>query len=266
MNVPKIVIPTYLRAQLISGLTLKYLEEQGYPSSKIYLFVASEAERERYAQLVPRRLYAEIVVGVLGLKEQRNYISLYFPENEILIQLDDDVKGFKMLDPNETFLDVVQRGLRQMSQGGLFGVMPSDDGRKLKARTTTHLTHIIGSFFMIRNHKNLLLNITEKEDFERSILYFLRYNGVARYQGAGVITKYTQTPGGLQSSPRSQNMIDGINYLNQNYFNAVKLVTKKKGLDIILNWRYQSPVLEARLYLPPLLEDSSDTAYNTDHP
>ena len=104
---------------------------------------------------------------------------------------------------------------------------------------------------MIKNHKNLLLNITEKEDFERSILYFLRYNGVARYQGAGVITKYTQTPGGLQSSPRTQNMIDGINYLADSFPDAVKRVTKKKGSDIILNWRYQSPSLATRPYHQP---------------
>lgn len=250
-ELPKVVIPSYMRAHLISDLTLRYLREQDYPSSKIFIFVASEVERDRYASSVPRNLYCQIVVGVLGLKEQRNFISLYFPENEILIQLDDDVKGFKMLDPEEGFQSLVQRGLAHMNEGGLFGVMPNSDGRKLKARTTNHLTHIIGSFFMIRNHKNLLLNISEKEDFERSILYFLRYNKVARYQGAGVITKYTQTEGGLQTSPRKANMLEGINYLNQNYFDAVKLVTKKSGLDIILNWRYQSPVLEARPYPQP---------------
>jgi hypothetical protein len=205
------------------------------------------------------------VVGELGLKEQRNFISLYYKENEVLIQLDDDVKGFKMLDPAETFLGLVQRGLKHMSDGGLFGVMPCDDGRKMKARTTTHLTHIIGSFFMIRNHKNLLLNITEKEDFERSILYFLRYNQVGRYQGAGVITKYTRTEGGLQASPRQANMLEGIEYLIKSYPDAIKRVTKAKGQDIILNWRYQSPVLAARLYLQPLPEDSSDTACNKDH-
>jgi len=233
-----------MRGHLISDLTLKYLEEQDYPSSKIYIFVASEAERQEYVRRIPRNLYAEIVVGVLGLKEQRNFISLYFPENEILIQLDDDVKGFKMLDPDETFLNLVDRGLQHLDQaGGLFGVLPNDDGRKMKARTTTHLTHIIGSFFMIRNHKNLLLNITEKEDFERSILYFLRYNKVARYQGAGVITRYAKNSGGLQSSPREENMRAGIKYLKDSFPDAVKEVIKKSGPDIILNWRFTSPVL-----------------------
>jgi hypothetical protein len=266
-DLPKIIIPSYLRANLISNLTLRYLEEQGYPSSKIYIFVASEVERDRYASSIPRNLYGQIVVGVLGLKEQRNFISLYFPENEVLIQLDDDVKGFKMLNPDETFLNLVDRGLQHMNEGGgLFGVLPNDDGRKMKARTTTHLTHIIGSFFIIRNHKNLLLNITEKEDFERSILYFLRYNKVGRYQGAGVITKYTRTEGGLQASPRQDNMLAGMDYLSKSYPGAVKRITKAKGSDITLNWRYQSPVLEARLCLQPLQEDSSDTACNTDRP
>jgi len=256
-----------MRAHLISDLTLKYLEEQDYPSSKIYIFVASEAEHQEYVRRIPRNLYAEIVVGVPGLKEQRNFITLYFPENEILMQLDDDIKGIKMLDPDETFLNLVDRGLQHLDQGGgLFGILPNDDGRKMRSRTTTHLAHIIGSFCILKNHKNLLLNITEKEDFERTILYFLRYNQVARYQGAGVTTRYTRTEGGLQTSPRLENMRESIRYLSNTYPGAVKGVMKKKGADIVLNWRYQSPVLEARLYLPPLPEDSSDTACNTDHP
>jgi len=224
-------------------MTLSYLHEQGYPSSLIYIFVANEEERAKYVYIVPRHLYAQIVVGVKGLKEQRNFISLYFPENEILIQLDDDVRGIKMLDKDETFTDLVNRGLTHMSEGGLFGILPNDDGRKMKAHTTHHLTHIIGSFFMIRNHKNLLLNITEKEDFERSILYFLRYNKVARYQGAGVITRYAKNSGGLQSSPREENMRAGIKYLKDSFPDAVKEVIKKSGPDIILNWRFTSPVL-----------------------
>ena len=242
-TLPKIIIPSYKRPNHIRLMTLKYLQDQGYPSSLIYIFVASEQERANYAFLVPRDMYAQIVVGVKGLKEQRNFISIYFPENEILIQLDDDVKGIKMLDPAETFLSLVQRGLDHMTEGGLFGILPNDDGRKMKAHTTTHLTHIIGSFFMIRNHKNLLLNITEKEDFERSILYFLRYNKVARYQGAGVITRYAKNSGGLQTSPREENMRAGIKYLVDSFPGAVKQVVKKSGVDIILNWRFTSPVL-----------------------
>lgn len=238
-SLPKVAIPSYMRADVISNLTLKYLHDQNYPTFLIKIFVASDEERFRYAAAVPRHLYSEIVVGVPGLAAQRNFISDYYPEGEIILQLDDDVKGLKILYPGITFLELVREGCRAIyEQGaGLFGVMPNDDGRKMQARTTRHLTHIIGCFFICRNHKDLKIHITEKEDFERSILYFRRYGSVCRFQGAGVITKYTETPGGLQTADRRLSMKEGIEYLVLNYPEYVKTVVKKKGLDITLNWR-----------------------------
>ena len=67
---PKIAIPSYQRANLISELTLNLLHREGYSPSLIHIFVASEAERFEYAAAIPRHLYSQIIVGVLGLKEQ----------------------------------------------------------------------------------------------------------------------------------------------------------------------------------------------------
>lgn len=240
MDLPKVAIPSYLRADIISNLTLKYLYDQNYPVHLIYIFVASEAERLVYAQLVPRHLYSQIIVGLPGLAAQRNFISNYFDENEIILQMDDDVKGLKILDRNETFLDIVRGGcLAIREQGaGLFGVLPNDDGRKQRHNTTRHLTHILGSFFICRNHRDIVITTTDKEDFERSILYFRRYGSVCRFQGAGVSTNYNaELPGGLTHINRSQRMKADIEYLVLNYPNYVKTILKKKGLDIVLNWR-----------------------------
>ena len=239
---PKLAIPSYQRPTLISEMTLKFLHEQGYDSALIYIFVSSEAERFEYAAAIPRHLYGIIVVGILGLKEQRNFISNYFPENEIIIQMDDDVKTIKTK-PEKPFLDLIRQGVRAIEegQGGLWGVMPNDDGRKMHERTTRHLAHILGSFFILRNHRNLLCNTAEKEDFERSILYFIRYGAVLRYQGAGVDTKYTMTPGGLQQTGRTERMRSEMSYLLTVYPTYLKTVIKPKGLDIVLNWRAAPP-------------------------
>ena len=239
---PKVAIPSYQRADIITYTTLAFLHREGYPVSKIHIFVASEAERTEYVEKIPRHLYSQIILGVLGLKEQRAFISNFFPENEILVQLDDDVRGIKFKEP-ETFLELVQKGCEYLSgglpQGGLFGVLPNDDGRKMQARTTYHLTHILGSFFICRNRRDLLPTTTHKEDFERSILYFQRYGAVARYKGAGVITKYAETPGGLQQEGRRQQMLEEINYLLHTYPRCVKYVLKAKGPDMILDWRFK---------------------------
>ena len=233
---PKVAIPSYQRADIITYTTLAFLHREGYPVSKIHIFVASETERAEYVEKIPRHLYSRIILGVLGLKEQRAFISNFFPEGEILVQLDDDVRGIKFKE-RETFLELVQKGCAYLQEGGLFGVLPNDDGRKMQARTTYHLSHILGSFFMCRNRRDLLTTTTHKEDFERSILYFQSYGEVARYKGAGVITKYAETPGGLQQEGRRQEMAEEINYMLDTYPRCVKYVLKAKGPDMILDWR-----------------------------
>ena len=237
---PVIAIPSYNRADLITILTLSYLERENYPSSKIFIFVASEEERAKYVLQIPRHLYNEIVTGVLGLKEQRQFISNYFAEAQIIVQLDDDVRRIKFLDPQMTFINLVCRGVQILeSEGvGLFGVLPNSDGRKMKQNTTRHLTHILGSFFICRNHKDLVVNISDKEDFERSILYFKRYSAVARYQGAGVDTVYAGTPGGLNTPGRPNRSLSDLSYLMLNYKEFCKTIIKKNNkLDIMLLWR-----------------------------
>jgi hypothetical protein len=233
---PIVAIPTFRRANLIAGLTLKVLREANYPPYLIRLFVASEEEKELYQTLVPRLLYYEIVVGVQGLKEQRKFISDYFPEDTIILQMDDDIKAIKTV-PLMSFTDLVLKGVSAMDEVGLWGIMPNDDGRKMKEETTTHLSHILGSFFVCRNHKDLEIGTDDKEDFERSILYFQAYGAVARYKGAGVATAYEKTPGGLQQEGRRERQLESIRYILETYPGYATLVTKPKGQDIILNWR-----------------------------
>lgn len=236
---PIVAIPSFHRANIISGLTLKFLKDSNYPPYLIRIFVASEEEAEQYRTLVPRLMYYDIVVGVPGLKEQRNFISNYFAEDEIILQMDDDIKGIKT-NPYMSFTDLVLKGVHAVeSPGGigLWGIMPNDDGRKMKDETTIHLAHIIGCFFICKNHKDVIINTSEKEDFERSILYFQAYGAVARYKGAGVATAYQKTPGGLQEEGRHERQMESIQYMLDTYPEYIIAVNKTKGADIMLNWR-----------------------------
>ena len=235
MNYPRLAIPTYRRSDTISLKTLRYLKLVEYPRDKIYLFVIPE-EEAIYREKVSADLYGQIVVGVLGLAAQRNFISQFFDENEIIVCMDDDVLGIKSA---EVFAQILQRGLTGLDQScGLFGIMPNDDARKFKDKTTRHLSHILGSFFICRNHKDLIITYTDKEDMERSILYFKKYGVVLRYQNAGVVTSYLKGTGGLQTNERSDRIKECILNLMEKYPECCRLVQKKKGEDIVLNWRY----------------------------
>lgn len=238
-DLPPIAIPSYQRAHLLLTHTLAYLVEQAYPADKIFIFVANEEECAEYRRVLPEGSYNSLVVGRVGLLSQRLLIHQFFPEGQTIVQMDDDVKGLKMLRSDRTLPDLIRWGcwLIQSKNAGLFGVMPNDDGRKMDDEMTTHLTHILGSFFICKNDKDCLPAVEEKEDYERSILYFRKYKSVLRYKGAGVITRYQANPGGLQQAGRVERMGRAVRYLIDNYPEYCKERDKNGTPDLSLNWR-----------------------------
>ena len=236
-NLPQVAIPTYGRANVIGKRTLKFLQSVGYPKEKITLFVVA-AEEEKYRQIDPN-LYGSVVVGELGLREQRNFISRYYRRGDVIIQFDDDVKK---IDVPRDFKDYVIQALDRMAKegAGLYGVLPKDDKRCYKDSYTTHLTHILGSFFLCINDPDIVITHNEKEDYERSILYYLKYGKVIRDRAGGVSTTYGKGAGGLNTEGREERMRQESEGLALKYPQFCKAIVKRGMADIALNWRSKS--------------------------
>jgi hypothetical protein len=235
MELPQIAIPTYKRSATIAKRTLKFLNKVGYPSNKITLFVASEEEAELYRQ-VPSDLYDYIAVGELGLRQQRAFISRHYPVGTTIIQMDDDVRG---IDVPGDFKDYVRQALERMKQekAGLYGILPKNDKRCYKDSYTLHLTHILGSFFICVNDPDIITTTNEKEDYERSILYFIKYGKVIRDRCGGVWTTYGKGDGGLQTEGRVERMKLESDMLAKKYPEYCKVIEKNGMPDLSLNWR-----------------------------
>lgn len=233
----RVAIPTYKRSDSIASKTLKYLKSVNYPANLIYLFVV--AEEEQLYRALPADLYGHIVIGPVGLCAMRNRIADFFDEGEIIMQFDDDVSGIKSPLPFSDIFQILYKGLTDKDAPcGLAGVLPNNDTRRFKNSQTMHLAHILGSFFMCRNHKDIKITHTEKEDKQRSILYFKKYGRVLRYQNAGVSTSYRGGTGGLQSEGRDLRIEGEIESLMRLYPEYCKIVDKKSdGKDIALLWQ-----------------------------
>jgi hypothetical protein len=238
MLVP-IAIPSYRRAKTLRLRTLRFLKEALYPTHLITVFVASEEERVEYVREIPEKLYGDIVVGVKGLMEQRRFISEFYSEGELICQMDDDVS---MVKTELGFLELIEFAVKSLESEkcGLWGVLPNDDGRRFQDKTTTHLTHILGSFFVCRNAREIVTTTADKEDYERSILYFLKDGKVLRYKNAGVRTTYNQGTGGLQGEGRVLRMKADVEKLTAEYPQLCKAIVKRGLPDIRLNWRATS--------------------------
>lgn len=236
--IPRLVIASYQRPHLIQSKTLRYLWAQVYPADKILIFVANENEKRVYEAAIPPHLYGQIIVGRLGLMEQRNFISDYLDEDEIYVSMDDDVDGIKLMG-RWTFYDLIQEAYDAFEIGvaGLYGILPNDDARRFKDSVSTHLAHILGSFFIARNHRDLRITRTCKEDYERSILYWLRYGHVYRSRRGGVQTKYLAGNGGIPTADRREREVEDVSYLTQTYPTLCRRKDKGQHPDLELNWR-----------------------------
>jgi hypothetical protein len=225
-----VAIPSYNRANSLKVKSLKVLEDGLVDKDKIYIFVANTEEYLIYKDILPEY---NIIVGVLGLKDQRNFISNYFPQGFNIISIDDDIENFyqKKLNTQQLiiiedldslfkngFLDIINSDLK------LFGFYPVLNKLFMKETVSDDLRFIVGSCFGYIN-SGIFTTITEKDDYERTLLYYLRDGGVIRYNNISIKTKYYKNKGGLQSvsyKERYTKQLEAVQYLLDTYPEYVK--------------------------------------------
>jgi len=244
MEWPRLVIPSYGRPLTISNQTLYFLNRIGYPASKIFIFVSDSDQAKIYKSWIDESLYGQIIIGVLGLTQQRNFISDWLSEDEIYISMDDDLQTIKVMQ-GHSFVDLIKDAIEKIStrEYGLAGVLSNSDARKFKNDYTQHLSHIVGCFWIARNHKEIRIDcLQEKEDYLRSIKYFCKYGKILRYRWAGVETKYVQDQGGIAKEGRKTREAQAVLDLTHRYPDLCTRINKKdEWPDLQLLWRAKKP-------------------------
>ena len=200
----KIAIPSLGRSKLIIEQTFLTLARYGIIPSKITVFVV-EDEFDEYRKIVPENI--NVVVGVRGIIQQRNFIHNYYDEGTHLICIDDDITDIDLslgncIDLNTFFLlafdDLIEH------DAFLFGVYPvwnSFFRKNSKEPLSNGLSFIIGSLYGIRVRHDADLETTvshgEKEDAERTLRYYIKDGCVLRYNKIGIKTKFFSNSGGM---------------------------------------------------------------------
>jgi len=207
-----VVIPSYDRSDIISSKTLNTLKLGGVPKNRIYIFVANEEEEIKYKSKVSKDLYNEMVVGVIGLVPQRQFINDYFEENTYIIAINDDIDDIILkVSPDKSDKEIKKVNLPQLFKKAydemiknkifLWGVAPTSNPFFLYKKTTYDLKFINGAFYgyLNRDDDDIKLKYgAEKEDSERCLRYYkkdgklLRYNDIAfktsLYSKGGMMT------------------------------------------------------------------------------
>lgn len=118
----------------------------------------------------------------------------------------------QLLKPLENLLELIHYGfnLINLHNYKLFGIYPVDNPFFMKYTTDNHteftnqkLTYIVGCFYGYYNDREAnILHVENKEDYERSIRYYIKYGGNIRFDNITLKTNYYQGHGGLNNPQR----------------------------------------------------------------
>jgi hypothetical protein len=223
----KIIVPSYNRHDSIT--TLDTLKRHGIDLANVYLFLANEEEKALYK--VPDEV--KVVVGVLGLNNQRNFISDYFDEGEILVYIDDDIKDFNILE--KPLLQVLHDSIEYLKKSPyqLIGFPPTANEFFNKTRGYREgLYYAIGAFYIEKNDKSIRRE-NKLEDIEHTLKSFEKYGNVIRCSDILFKTKYWGT-GGLEQERREdgyKGMYKTFIDLQYKYSKYIASRTKKTNLS-----------------------------------
>lgn len=247
----EIAIPSYRRANKLRQQTLAFLSElTNINTDKITVFVADEEEKQKYQEILRPGSYGNIVVGRLGLAEQRNFISSYYPEDSQILQIDDDIKRIKLLHPRPLIPVINQLFDYARAQGvNLWSIYPVNNLFFCSERVVVGKIFCVGCFFGLINKKaRVHPPLSACEDKWRSLTWWKTDRNTMRYEGMCPDTTYF-AKGGLTEYRKTRQHID-TQIVCDLFAADCSLKTKKSGASEC----YWKPIY-TRVFSLPLTDE-----------
>jgi hypothetical protein len=227
----KIAIPSYKRADVLKAKTLTFLESEKFPKEDITIFVANQTEANIYRSVLGTEY--KIVVGVPRISRQRSFIRNYYPEDELILSLDDDIKGIKFLRNN---LDLKTLALLMFQicldeDLTTWGIYPVNNLFFCKDRVLIGNFYIIGCCYGFINKKDMEdypIDAEGKEDTWYSLKRIQLDGAVLRYDGACPNTSY-YAKGGLAETRTLESERTASQKVAELFPDKTKFLEKRNG-------------------------------------
>lgn len=243
----KICIPSFKRSKEISKRTLAFLEKHSISKNKIFIFVC-EDDFNDYKNILNNEY--NLIKSVKGCKENREFISNYFNENDKLVYFDDDLKNIIYHDKTEldnldffikdSYNYLISNNLR------MIGVNPSKNPFFYNSSISNDLKFIQGAFRIVFNTKICeKRNFNLLEDYETCIKYYNFCNGIGRYNNLGLIVNYNSLKGGLKeyrTEERKKKEVEDFYLTYPNFCNKkkdnleIQLIKNPKRIELFSLW------------------------------
>lgn len=232
----EIAIPSYQRPETLVRKTLTYLRSTNVDLKRVTVFLANKKELASYKLSVKN---IKLVIGQPTLRAQRRFIANYYKPGTFVFNIDDDISGI-FYAPNPKKLEIVKDlnslittgfGICLRNKTKLWGLAASCNPFFIYGKgVSTDLKFIIGAAFGVisERDKSLWPTVLVKDDYERSIKYFLKYGSVIRFGGYSMKNNIYKEPGGLQTFRTKEISQQDTNYLFKTYPTLVKLNPNRK--------------------------------------
>lgn len=226
----KIAIPSYKRADELKIKTLATLERAGITKG-INIFVANEEERILYREKIKK---INIVVGVLGITNQRNFIKKYYNnKNDCILVLDDDIERFETIDDNKKFVEItdlkalftncfITAKNNDVNLWGIYGAHNSMFMANNKTEFNLGLSFLIGCCYGYIVEEDMTPYLMDndvicKQDYEQSLLHYFEKGNVLRFNKITIKTKFYAKGGLGEKQTRLEANKNDANLLCEKY-------------------------------------------------
>lgn len=232
-----IAIPSYKRSKTVKEKTLITLTRLGVDPNKVTIFVGDSDQEKEYREVLADTPYKNIVVGVPGMGAIRNFIQNYYDEGTYILNLDDDLidiqyrKDEKNLESITNLDTVAEAGFTSCEENGamIWGVYAASNPFFMHDRIAVGLYYIIGSMWgcINRHGEEYGVTLDDKEDFERSIKYYIADGAVCRLDYITVKSNYYKEPGGMQVTRTNERIEESARILADRYPELCTMYTRK---------------------------------------
>lgn len=193
-------IPSLGRHETIGLQTLATLDRLGVSNDQVFVFVADEEERGRYAQ----HCDCELIVGEHGVGRQRTIINAYFPEGTRIVSLDDDVELIRKNDSkvcplDQPLLGVATRAFDLCDEVGakFWGVPDTTNGFFMRHSAVFGLRGVCGAMYgEYGSIPDTQSPLNHSEDMEKTFLHYQKFGGIVRLDDISCKQKRL-APGGV---------------------------------------------------------------------
>lgn len=204
----RVVVPSYRRAETCRAKTLTLLAERGQPPELIDVVVADQQDADAYGATLAPGSYGRLRMAVPGIRAVRNWVVDNYPEGSRIVCMDDDVSDLRQrlnattTEPVPDLPALWAEGFYYADQVGttLWGIYPVLNAMFMKPKVRTGLCYVVALCMglVVEHQPHAYVQLDDKEDFERSIRYYLRHGALARLEWVAPRTRYYTEPGGNQ--------------------------------------------------------------------